>query len=107
MASFKITGQPLFHRYWTRRLEKAQKKIKKYEDTTIDISNVLLPTPSTMIIKFTNLNKNKKFELVLQGNFSEVFKKVRESEDGIITSDFVNAEEIIRQKISEAYIINE
>lgn len=106
MASFKITGQPLLYRFWQWRLERAQRKARKYEDITIDISNVLLPTPSTMIIKFTNLNKNKKFELVLQGNYAEVFKKTRESEEGV-TPDLVNAEAIIRQQISQAYIINE
>ena len=105
MASFKITGKPLLHKFWNWKLNRAQRKIKKYEDTSIDVSNVIMPTPSTLIIKFTNLNKNKKFELVIQGNYSKLYKETKDVD--LMKVPDINVEEIIRSRISEAYIINE
>jgi len=106
MASFKITGSPFLHRIWQKRLEKATTKVRRYEDITIDIASVLLPTPSTMIIKFVNLNKKVKYELVVQGNYGELYKKKVE-ENASITPEDVNAEMIIRQQIHNAYSIND
>ena len=106
MASFRITGQPMLHRFWQKRLEKAQAKVRKYEDITIDITGIVLPTPSTMIIKFVNLNKKVKYELVIQGNYSELYKRKVE-EEASITPEEVNAELIIRQQISHAYSTND
>lgn len=105
MASFKITGKPLLYKFWNWKLNRAQRKIKKYEDTSIDVSNVIMPTPSTLIIKFTNLNKNKKFELVIQGNYSKLYKETKDVD--LMKVPDINVEEIIRSRISEAYIINE
>lgn len=106
MASFKITGQPFLYKIWQRRLEKAQNKVRRYEDVTIDITGVILPTPSTMIIKFVNLNKKTKYELVLQGNYAELYKRKVE-EGNTVTPEDVNAEMIIRQSIARAYSTNE
>lgn len=106
MASFRITGQPMLHRFWQKRLEKAQTKVRKYEDITIDVTGIVLPTPSTMIIKFVNLNKKVKYELVIQGNYSELYKRKVEEEVSI-TPEEVNAELIIRQQISQAYSTND
>ena len=106
MATFKITGKPFLYKIWQKRLEKAQRKTRTYEDTTIDISSIVLPTPSTMIIKFTNLNKKLKYELVIQGNYGELYKKKVE-EDVTINPEEVNAEAIIRQQIADAYVIND
>lgn len=106
MASFKITGSPFLYKIWQKRLEKATAKVRRYEDTTIDIASVLLPTPSTMIIKFVNLNKKVKYELVVQGNYGELYKKKVE-ENASITPEDVNAEMIIRQSIHNAYSIND
>lgn len=106
MASFKITGSPFLYKIWQKRLEKATAKVRRYEDTTIDIASVLLPTPSTMIIKFVNLNKKVKYELVVQGNYGELYKKKVE-ENASITPEDVNAEMIIRQQIHNAYSIND
>jgi len=105
MASFKITGRPFLLRFWQKRLEKAQSKVKRYEDITIDISSVLLPTPSTMIIKFTNLNKGVKYELVVQGNYGELYKRKTDGET--ISPEEVQAELIIRGQIQNSYSIND
>lgn len=106
MGTFKITGSPFLYRIWQKKLERAQRKVKKYEDTNIDVSSIILPTPSTMIIKFTNLNKKIKYELVIQGNYGELYKKKVE-EDIAITPEEVNAETIIRQQIEFAHSIND
>ena len=55
--------------------------------------------------KFTNLNKNKKFELVIQGNYSKLYKETKDLD--LMNVQDINVEEIIRSRISEAYIINE
>ena len=106
MASFKITGHPWRYKLWQKRLEKAQIRVRQYEDTTIDITGVVLPTPSTMIIKFMNLNKKTKYELVIQGNYGELYKKKVE-DNTTITPEDVNAEMIIRHSIDRAYSTND
>ena len=59
-----------------------------------------------MIIKFVNLNKKLKYELVIQGNYSELYKRKTE-DDSPISPEEVNAEMIIRQSIIRAYPTNE
>ena len=105
MSTFVISGNTLRYRYWKSRLEKAKRMVNKYEDLTIDIVNIQTPTPSSMIIKFTIVNRKEKYELVLQGNYQELYKK--SSTGAEISPEEINAEVIIRQKIGDAYHINE
>ena len=105
MSTFVISGNTLRYRIWKKRLEKARRMVERFEDLTIDIGNILLPTSSSMIIKFTILNRKEKYELVLQGNYQDLYKKKSEGQE--ITPEDINAEEIIRRKFSDAHRINE
>lgn len=105
MTTFKIEGENLKYKYWKRRYEKAQRMIRKYEDTIVDITTILIPTPSLMIIKFTTTNNGNKYELAVQGKYASLYKKVAEGNE--ISAVDVNAETIIRDRLGEAFQINE
>lgn len=104
MSTFTITGSPFRYRVWSKILKKAQRKVRKYQDTTVDISTVVVPTPSTMIIKFAVTNTGKKYELVLQGSYAEQYKRAQDGE--AINPDAINAEIVVRAEFDRAYEIN-
>ena len=104
MSTFTIKGNRFLHKFWSRILKTAQKKTKKYQDRNIDISNILIPTPSTIIIKYSVIDTGKKYELVIQGKYPELYKKSQEG--NTITSDDINAESIIRNDFKNGHEIN-
>ena len=104
MSTFTITGSPLRYKFWKKRMEKAQQMMLKYQNTVIDVTTVIVPTPSTMIIKFSVTNTGKKYELVMQGSYAPLYKKFQDGE--AISPDKINAEVVIRAEFENAYEIN-
>lgn len=98
-----IKGSPIRWRFWKWLNNLSTNKMKKHQDLVIDVTNILLPTPSTMIIKFTIVNTGKKYELINQGRFSELYKKQSEGES--ISND-ANCDVIINNSFKNAYEIN-
>ncbi len=105
MTTFRIEGNSLKYKFWKRRLEAAQRRVRQYEDTVVDISSVLFPTPSLMVIKFSTTNNGNKYELVTQGKYAQQYKKSADGET--ITAGEVNAQAIIMNNLDDAFQINE
>lgn len=105
MTQFTIPGNPWLYKYWKKRLEKSQRMVKKYENTVVDIISITMPTASSMLIKFNTTNNGKKYELILQGRYHELYKKQQEG-DSVKLED-IELEALIRLNLDSAYQINE
>ena len=100
MEQFTIKGSSLPHRIYSNILAYAQNKVRRYEDKVVDVISVKLPSAFCMVIRFSILNKNEKYEIVLQGQFAAAYKQQEEGK----AIDF-NAEILIRENLKDAYKI--
>ena len=100
MEQFTLRGSSLHHRFYSRILSFAQAKVRKHEDKVVDVISVKLPSAFCMVIRFSILNKNEKYEIVLQGQFQNVYKQQEENQP----MDF-NTEILIRENLKGVYKI--
>jgi hypothetical protein len=100
MEQFTLQGSSLPHRLYSRILAFAQARVRKYEDKVVDVVSVKLPSAFCMVIRFTILNKNEKYEIVLQGQFQSAYKQQEEGKPVEY-----NTEILIRENLKDAYKI--
>lgn len=101
--TFTIKGNPRIYSIWKKINDISAKRLRKNGDLVIDVNSISLPTPSSLLIKFTKVNTGKKYELVFQGKYSEIYKKVS---DGFEVSALVHAKQLISDNITKAFEIN-
>ena len=78
---FKIKGNPGKNRFWKWVSKIAQKKIKKTDDSIIDVKSVSFPSAYCILIRYEVINEASKYEIVIQGNYVQQFKAWKEQEE--------------------------
>jgi hypothetical protein len=100
---FKIIGNPVKNKFWKWISKIAQNKIKKTEDSIIDVKSVSFPSAYCILIRYEIINKSSKYEIVIQGDYVSQYKSWREQGEpslGILEDKEV--EIIIRNNLSSA-----
>jgi hypothetical protein len=100
--NFKWGGNSFLFKFYSKLNTWASKKAKKYESKTIEVISIKFPSPFLMLIRFSIINKKEKYELTLQGKFTNEYKLFNDSET---ISDNINPEEIIKQNFKFSYKI--
>ena len=94
---FKMNGNKTKLKLWNWLLKISQKKVKKYEQDIVNVISVNFPSAFCLIIRYEIINEGCKYEIVSQGDYSEIYKKWKESEETIIPEN-VKVEYIIKEK---------
>lgn len=95
------TKPKLTYNFWNRVNKFVSKKVKLTEPKTVDIISTTMPSAFCLIIRYKILNSNEKYELILQGNFSDMYKRIKEDET--LIEKLINHEEIITNNIHKSY----
>lgn len=98
---FKIKGKKRRHLLWGWILKMAQKKVKATEEKVVNLISVTFPSAFCMLIRYEILNDGRKYEIVMQGDYQDVYKQWKESEEQTIP-DNVMVEHIIRDNYKDA-----
>jgi hypothetical protein len=83
IMQFKIIGNPTKNKFWKWVNRIAQKKIKKTDDSIIDVKTVSFPSPYCILIRYEVINEGSKYEIVMQGNYVPQYKSWKEQEEPI------------------------
>ena len=78
---FKIMGNPGKNRFWKWVNKFSQKKIKKTEDSVVDVKSVSFPSAYCILIRYEIINEPSKYEIVIQGNYVAQYKAWKEHEE--------------------------
>jgi len=99
---FKIAGKRTRNRFWQKVLKIAQSKVRKSEDNVIDVKSVSFPSPYCILVRYDVLNKNEKYEIVIQGDYISQYKEWRDMEEPQFGLDERQTEIIIRSNHTKA-----
>lgn len=78
---FKILGSPGWNRFWKWVNKISQRKIKKTEDSVVDVKSVSFPSAYCILIRYEVINEASKYEIVMQGNYVTQYKAWKEQEE--------------------------
>lgn len=76
---FKIMGNPGQNRFWKWVNRISQRKVKKTEDSVVDVKSVSFPSAYCILIRYEIINESSKYEIVIQGNYVAQYKAWKES----------------------------
>lgn len=102
-AQFTIKGKKRYFKFWKKINEYSSKKMNSSTDKVVNISNVLFPTANTMIIKYELINLNEKYEIVMQGEYQNAFRYMKEN--GTISPD-INIEQVVQDMHKQARLVS-
>lgn len=92
IISLKDTS--LTFKFWGKVEQFAKKMKTKHQSKTVEIINVNLPTPHTIIFKYKIVETGFKYELALQGDYRDFYKNKSEG-IGISKSYNINLKDIL------------
>jgi|SRR5690625_3654731 len=104
MQNITIGRKPLY-KIWHYIHKISKRQVDKRKQVELRFDRIIFPTAFTAIIRYEIADTRRKFELVMQGNFTEHYRKTSNGEEADITA--FDLENIIKvaHLTNEAYEI--
>lgn len=101
---FKITGKPRAFNFWNKLLQYAQQRVKRVEDKTVNVISATFPSAFCILIRYEIINNSQKYEIVLQGDYQDIYRIWKESDEPKIPES-VNVELLIKSMHNSAKLV--
>lgn len=102
MEQFEIVGKPFWNRFYKKWMNYFTEKFKSTQNLIVNPLSVKLPTPHLIVIKFSLVNKNEKYELAIQGDWRNWYTEMSNNPDLKKPSE-LDIENAIRAHFEKAY----